>query len=450
VIPLTVTEVARISGGVVHGDPAVVVTAPVVADGRLADAGALFAAFAGAGADGHDFVRQAAVHGAVAVLGTRPTSLTTVVVPDVLVALQRLAGDVVRRLRPGLQVTGVTGSQGKTSTKDLLAAVLSCTGPTVATIGNLNNELGVPLTMLRVESGTRSLLLEMGARRVGDLAERTRLVAPDIAIVLNVGAAHLGEFGSRDRIALGKGELVEGLAPGGTAVLNADDPLVLGMRARTAERVVTFGAAADADVRVRDVRLDERGRPTFVLRAAGHAVRVALPISGAHQALNAAAAAAAGLTIGMPLDDVAAALETTELSPMRLQLRDLANGAMLIDDSYNSSPGSARSALDTMAAMTGRRRIAVLGEILELGADSEAEHREVGAYAAERADIVVAVGEGALGVAVAAGKRGIAVADNAEAAAWLRAEVRRGDLVLVKGSRGAHLEEVVAAIATIG
>ena len=200
-IPLSVNEIAAVVGGVVAGNGAVTVTAPTVLDGRLADRGALFAAFAGEHCDGHDYAEQASGAGAVAVLGSRPTPLPTVVVADTQAALQALAAYVVARLRDRLTVAGLTGSQGKTSTKDLLAAVLSSTGPTTATIGSLNNELGVPLTMLRADAATRFLVLEMGARRIGDIAALTDLVAPDIAVVLNVGQAHLGKFGSRAAIA---------------------------------------------------------------------------------------------------------------------------------------------------------------------------------------------------------------------------------------------------------
>jgi UDP-N-acetylmuramoyl-tripeptide--D-alanyl-D-alanine ligase len=201
VIPLSLGEIAAVVGGTVEGDRAVTVTAPAVLDGRQAEPSGLFVAFAGEHVDGHHYADQAGRAGAVAVLGSRPTALPTVVVEDAQAALQALAAHVVARLRDGLTVVGLTGSQGKTSTKDLLAAVLSSAAPTIATIGSLNNELGVPLTMLRADAATRFLVLEMGARRIGDIAELTGLVVPDIAVVLNVGQAHLGEFGSREAIA---------------------------------------------------------------------------------------------------------------------------------------------------------------------------------------------------------------------------------------------------------
>ncbi len=446
-IPLSLGEIAAVTGGTVAGDSTVTVTAPAVLDGRQAEPGGLFVAFAGEHADGHDYVGQAGQGGAVAVLGTRPTSLPTVVTADARAALQALAAHVVGRLRDGLTVAGVTGARGKTSTKDLLACGLSAVAPAVATSGSLNNELGVPLTMLRADPATRFLVLEMGARRVGDIAGLTGLVAPDVAVVTNVGQAHLTYFGSRSAIARAKGELVQGLALGGTAVLNADDPRVVAMRALTEGPVLTFGLAEHADVRVTGLTLDRLARPSFTLRAAGASAPVARPRVGAHQALNASAAVAAGLAAGVPLHVAAAALATASLSRWRLELRELASGAVLLNDSYNADPDTARSALDALAGVEGGRRIAVLGAMLELGDDSEAEHRAVGQYAACRADVVVTVGEAARPIADGAGERALALPGNAAAVDWLCGNVAAGDVVLVKASRAARLDEVAAALA---
>lgn len=445
-IPLSLNEIAAVTGGTVEGDGTVTVTAPAALDGHLAKPGSLFVAFVGEHADGHDYAAQAGRAGAVAVLGSRPTPLPTVVVKDAQAALQALAAHVAARLRSGLTVAALTGSRGKTSTKDLLAAVLSTAAPAIATSGSLNNELGVPLTMLRADAATRFLVLEMGARRIGDIASLTGLVAPDIAVVTNVGQAHLGHFGSRKAIAKAKGELVQGLAPGGTAVLNADDPRVIAMRSLTDGPVLTFGHAEHADVRVTSLALDRLGRPSFTLRTGGASAPVALPFVGAHQALNASAAAAAGLAASVPLDAAATALATASLSKWRLELRDLAGGATLLNDSYNADPDSARAALDALAAIECRRRIAVLGDMLELGDDSEAEHRAVGQYAASRADVVVAIGPAARPIADGAGDRGVALAGNDTAIDWLRSHLAAGDVVLVKASRAARLDEVAAAL----
>ncbi|MFE6101354.1 UDP-N-acetylmuramoyl-tripeptide--D-alanyl-D-alanine ligase [Streptomyces laurentii] len=440
---LSLAEIAALVGGRVSGDATVTVSAPAVLDSRHGEPGGLFVAMVGERVDGHDYAGRTR---ATAVLGSRPTPLPTVVVDDVPAALQTLAAHAVGRLRERLTTVAVTGSQGKTSTKDLLSVVLSGAGPTVATHGSYNNELGVPLTMLRADAHTRFLALEMGARHLGDIAHLTGLVAPDIAVVLNVGQAHIGKFGSRAAIERTKGELVRGLAPGGTAVLNADDPRVVAMRALTDGPVLTFGRAEHADVGVQDLVLDRLGRATFTLRTPGASARVALPLVGAHQALNAAAAAAAGLAAGIPLVTSAVAFSTALLSGWRLERRTLACGATLLDDSYNANPDSTRAALDALAAIAGRRRIAVLGAMLELGADSEAEHRAVGEYAAARADLVAVIGETARPVADAAGERAVVFTDNRAAAAWLRESLTGGDVVLVKASRGARLDEVAAAL----
>ncbi|WP_127480315.1 UDP-N-acetylmuramoyl-tripeptide--D-alanyl-D-alanine ligase [Nocardioides pantholopis] len=457
-IALTLAEIADVVSGEVVGDGAVRVTGPVVIDSREARPGSLFAAFVGEHSDGHEHAEQAAGLGAVAVLGSRPTSLPTVVVDDVRGALQRLAAHVVAQVRRAgaLRVVGITGSQGKTSTKDLLGAVLGQVGPTVVTRGSFNNELGMPLTALGIEADTRFLVLELGARGAGHIAELTRLAPPDVGVVLNVGQAHLGEFGSQEAIALAKGELVEAVVEGGSAVLNADDVRVVAMAPRTRERVVTFGREQPADVRVEELRLDRLGRPSFVLATAEDRVPVTLQLVGAHQALNAAAAAAAALALGVLPAQVGRALDAvTTLSQWRMELRELASGVTVLNDSYNANPDSMRAALDALAAIGAdpavRRTIAVLGEMRELGATSDDEHVAVGEHAADRGIAqVLVVGEPARGI-----QRGLAgrghpattfVADNAEAVAWLREHVGPGDAVLLKASRGARLDEVAAAL----
>ena len=446
-IPLSLTEIATIVGGSVAGDESVTVTGPAVLDSRAAEQGGLLVAFQGERVDGHDFAGAAAEKGAVAVLGSRPTDLPTVVVDDAEVALQTLATHVIAQLRSSLGVIGVTGSQGKTSTKDFMAAIFASVAPTVSTLGNLNNELGAPVTMTRATADTRYLVLEMGARYIGDIARLAGLVPLDVAVVLNVGKAHLGKFGSRDAIATAKGELVQGLVPGGTAVLNADDERVAAMRSLTTGPVLTYGLAEGADVRVVDLVLDSLGRPSFTLKTADAEARFTLPHTGAHNAINAAAASAAALALGIPLEVSAAALATSILSKWRTEVSQLSNGATLINDSYNCSPDSAVAALDALAAIDGTRHIAVLGEILELGDASAAEHRTVGEYARTRADIVLAIGENVRPLAAGAGDRAIAFDDNDAATQWLRDNLAAGDVVLVKASRGARLDEVAAALA---
>jgi UDP-N-acetylmuramoyl-tripeptide--D-alanyl-D-alanine ligase len=455
VIAMTLAQVADVVGGeVVGATGAVTITGPVVHDGREAGPGSLFAAMVGERVDGHDRAAQAGEAGAVAVLGSRPTVLPTVVVDDVRQALQRLAAYVVAEVRRagGLTVVGITGSQGKTSTKDLLGAVLAHAAPTVATRGSFNNELGMPLTALRTEPGTRFLVLELGARGKGHIAELAALVRPDVAVVLNVGQAHLGEFGSREAIAEAKGELVEALAPTGTAVLNAGDERVAAMAGRTDGRVIRFGDDQRADVRVEGLSLDRLGRPSFVLATPQGSVPVTLQVIGAHQALNAAAAAAAALAAGLSPAEIGEALSgVATLSQWRMELRELPDGIVVLNDSYNANPESMRAALDALASIGADpevgRTVAVLGEMLELGETGVAEHEAVGAYAvALGVDQVVAVGEGARGIHTGAGERSTFVASNAAAVDWLREHVGAGDAVLFKASRGARLDEVAAAL----
>lgn len=455
-LPLSLEAVAEVVGGRLEGDgPDVVVAGPVVIDGREAGPGSLFVAFVGEHADGHDHVPQAAANGAVAVLGTRATELPTVVVEDPQAALQRLAAYVVAQVRHDdrLTVIALTGSQGKTSTKDLLAAVLADAGPTVATFGSFNNELGMPLTALRVDPDTRYLVLEMGARGRGHLTELTDLVTPDVSVVLNVGTAHLGEFGSRGAIAEAKGELVAALGSDGVAVLNADDERVSAMATLAPGRVLTFGTG-DADVRLADLALDRLGRPSFSLATAEARVDVTLQLVGAHQATNAAAAAAAALAVGLSLEQVGESLSrVASLSKWRMALHELAGGVLLIDDSYNANPESMRAGVDALVSIgedaAVRRTVAVLGVMRELGADSEASHRELGEYAAGRVDQLLVIGDEAREIHVgaeAAGTPSVFVDDNAAAIAWLRDHLGEGDAVLVKASRGARLDEVAAAL----
>ncbi len=446
-IPLSLATIADVTGGTLHGDPEVVVSGDPSVDSRAVAPQGLFVAVAGEHVDGHDYAAAALSGGAAAVLASRPVDGPSVVVDDVVVALGRLARHVVDRL-DDLRVVGVTGSAGKTSVKDLLAHLLAGFGPTVAPTGSFNNELGVPLTVLRADASTRFLVVEMGARGIGHIRLLCGIAPPDVGAVLNVGSAHLGEFGSPENTALAKGELVEALGPDGVAVLNADDHRVAAMASRTRARVLTFGAPG-ADVSVSDVRLDDTGEVDLVVGHAGRTVPAHLPLLGAHQAANAAAALAVVAGLGL---DVAAAVDALAgarpASPMRMQREVRADGLVVVNDAYNANPESAAAAVDALAALgAGRTTYAVLGEMLELGADSETAHRELGEHAAARGvDHVLAVGAGASAVAVGAGERGVAVPDTDAAVAWLRERVGPGDAVLVKASRGSRLERVAEAL----
>ncbi len=453
-IRITLAEIAEATGGRVEAaDPATPVTGPVVADSREATAGSLFVAVPGEHVDGHDFAASALEAGAVAVLAQRPLGLPAVVVDDSVGALGRLAQAMLRRIDP--TVVGVTGSSGKTSTKDLLAEVLALRGPIVAPPGSYNTEIGLPLTVLAADATTRTLVLEMGARGVGHIAYLCRIAPPDVGVVLNVGSAHVGEFGGREQIARSKAELVEALPEDGTAVLNADDPLVRQMAERTAARVVMFGESVHSDVRADRMRLDERGRASFRLVTAAGEHEVTLSLVGEHQVSNALATAAVAEALGLPLDEVAAALSTaTARSRWRMEVVERADGVTVINDAYNANPESMRAALKALTAL-GRQRStwAVLGEMKELGETSEIEHDALGRFAA-RLDVtrLVAVGDGAAAVRRGAaeegfeGERAVWVPDADTALGLLRSQVEAGDVILVKASRAAGLERLAEAL----
>ncbi len=459
---LSLAEIAQAVGGTVGGgDPSVTVAVDRTAvDSRAVEPGGLFVAVDGERVDGHDFVAAAVAGGAVAALVARDVPEPHVQVDDPVPALGRLARGHVDALLPGLAVVGVTGSSGKTSTKDLLAAVLEPLGPTVAPRGSLNTEVGVPITALRADVATRHLVVEMGARGPGHVAELCRITPPRIGVVLNIGAAHAGEFGSPEATARAKSELVAALpsaAEGGVAVLNADDPLVAAMSEVTAARVVRFGLGPDADVRAVDVRLDGSGRPTFTLRAGDRdPVEVALPLHGAHHVSNALAAAAVGLELGATPADVSAALATAvPRSRWRMEVVERADGVTVVNDAYNANPDSVRAALAALTAIAGERRSwAVLGEMLELGAASTAEHEQVGRLA-RRSGVgrLVVVGEGARAVHTGAlaegavdGEGSVVVADVRAALDLLSDAVQPGDVVLVKASRSSGLEKVAEGL----
>ncbi|NAZ85890.1 UDP-N-acetylmuramoyl-tripeptide--D-alanyl-D-alanine ligase [Kineococcus indalonis] len=470
-IALTAAEVAELAGGrLVAGAASTVVDGPVVVDSRRVEPGALFVALPGARVDGAEHAAAAVAAGAVLVLAQRPVEVpggaAVVLVEDGVAALGRLAAGALARLRAGgggPRVLGVTGSAGKTTTKDLLAAVLAPLGPVVAPTGSFNNEVGAPLTVLRAGAGTAALVVEMGARGPGHIAALCRVARPGTGVVLNVGSAHAGEFGSLDATAAAKGELVEALPADGVAVLNADDARVAAMAARTSARVVTFGLGPDADVRALDVRTDELARPLFTLSAGGRTAPVHLRLHGEHQVPNALAAAAAALQLGVALEDVAAALSGAEAaSGGRMQVVQRPDGVTVVHDAYNANPESVRAALKALAGMAGGRRTwAVLGEMLELGAASRDEHDAVGRYAV-RLDVskLLVVGAGARPVYTGAvmegswGEEAAFAADVEEAAEVLQEQLRPGDVVLVKASNGAGLgrlaERLIAGGAPAG
>lgn len=449
-IPLTLGEIATIVHGDVdaaHAD--VLVASAASVDSRAVEPGGLFVAVVGEQVDGHDYAVGALDVGAAAVLASRPIDGPCVVVPDVTAALGLLTREVLRRI-PAL-VVAITGSQGKTSVKDLIAHVLSPSGRTVAAHGSFNNDLGVPLTALRADADTDFLVLEMGARGIGHIARLCEIAPPHIGVVLNVGTAHLGEFGSADAIALAKGELVEALSDDGIAVLNADDPRTAAMAVRTSARVLSFGENGTMELGALSV--DDAGEPSFTLSHAGETVAVRVPQIGAHHAINAAAAAAVCAAAGLDLTTIAERLGTaTPRSPMRMARTTRSDGVLIIDDTYNANPDSMSAALRAVARLkTRNRRIAaVLGEMRELGEHSAVYHREMGEVAARcDYDLVVAVGEAAWPIADGAENAGtdvVRAADTDAATEVVSGWLLPGDVVLVKASRGARLERVTAAL----
>lgn len=460
-IPMTLAEIAAAVGGASYGDPDTTISAPAFLDSRSPEPDGLFVAIAGERVDGHDYADKALAGGAAAVLGSRPTSGPTVVVDDPVVALGRLARHVRDRL-DDLTVIAMTGSQGKTGTKDFLAQVLEPHGPTVATAGNLNNELGVPLTVLRATPHTRFLVVEMGARGIGHIGYLCEISRPTVAGVLNVGTAHMSEFGSREAIAVAKGEIIEGLPGDGTAVLNLDDELVAAMEPRTVAPVIGFGAGNGAgDVRPgavvwTDLSTDALERPSATLHRDDESVAVSLQEIGIHQLANAAAAVALAVGAGIPFAAAAASVgRARSRSQWRMEVHDLSGDRVVINDAYNANPASMSAALETLGHIgqrrteQGGRTIAVVGEMRELGSDTDHEHRHVGRVAAEqRIDVLIPVGtpadlarEGAASVTSWPGTV-VPVADIGGALAWLRENFTRGDVLLIKASRAAALERV--------
>ena len=454
-IEMTLADVADVLDAHLAGgaDPDAIVLGPVVTDSRQVRAGSLFVALPGERVDGHDFAADAVASGATAVLASHDLDVPCVVVGDVAVALGRLARVVVDRL--DVTVVAVTGSSGKTTTKDMLASVLSRLGPVVAPEGSFNNEVGLPVTALRCDESTAVLVSEMGARGTGHIAYLCTITPPDISVVLNVGSAHLGEFGSRQAIGKAKSEIVAALPPDGLAVLNADDPIVAGMAEVTQAPVLLVGESPAARVRARDVRLDAAGRASFTLVDGDASAAVTMRLVGEHQVANALSVAGVARALGMDVVTVAEALSAVEpASRWRMEVTERADGVTIINDAYNANPESVRAALKALVGIAGPRRSwAVLGEMRELGDDALHEHDAIGRLAVRLdVDRLVAIGEGARAIHLGAahegswGRESLWVPDRDAALELLRAELEPGDVVLVKGSRAVGLERVAAAL----
>ncbi len=457
---MTLAEIASATGGTLCDvpNPRALVTGPTASDSREVVPGGMFAAVTGAHVDGHDFAADAIAAGAACLLASRPAGVPAVLVTDVVAALGQLAQAVLTRIGSPA-VIALTGSSGKTSTKDLLSQVLPELGPTVATPRSFNTEIGLPLTVLTADQSTRYLVLEMGARHKGDIAYLTSLTPPRIGLVLNVGSAHIGEFGSKAAIAAAKGELVEALPDaghGGVAVLNADDELVAAMAARTAAEVLLYGRAPHADIRAGDIQFGDRGRASFTLMTPAGAAQVALQQPGEHQISNALATAAVAHALGLETAATAVALSAARsLSPGRMQVIERGDGITIINDAFNANPESMRAGLRTLATMgAGRWSIAVLGEMRELGPHSAAGHAQTGELVGQLGiDMLLAVGGADAQTLAEAARRvnpGLSIdiaADRHAAAGLIRDRLKPGDIVLVKASHSVQLDDLALALA---
>lgn len=435
-IAMTAVEIASIVHGTLHGDDVAVMREPAF-DSRRATPGSIFLALVGENTDGHDFIDDAFAHGAVLALTTRPVSQRCIVVDDVLAAAGRLARYVRGELR-NLKVIAITGSQGKTTTKDLLGAVLSGQGETVATEASYNNEIGLPITILRCTNETKYCVVEMGARHSGDIAALCTIADPDIGIVLKVGTAHLGEFGSVEAIAKTKSELISSLGSHGIAILGTYDPYTPAMASLHGGDVITFGENVDATVRATDVEIRE-GAPHFDLVTPAGREAVGLHLIGAHQVANALACAAACTALHLPLDYIAGALSTATMSSKwRMELSEEA-GVLFINDAYNANPDSMEAALRSLvlfAQERGGESWAFVGRMHELGDSSEQDHQRIAALATELGiDHLIAIGCEEYGPHARH-------FPTKESALQLVSYMNEGDVVLFKASRAEKFEEI--------
>lgn len=428
-------------------------------DTRTIEAGDCYLALVGERFDGHDFVADAVAKGAAALVLKRGTPLPNDVpgwvpiawVDDTLRAFQGIANGYRRRFR--IPVVAVTGSNGKTTTKNMTAAVLSSRWSVLATEKNLNNEIGLPKTLLGLERGHGAAVVELGMRALGEIARLAETAEPTVGVVTNVAMVHLENLGQIENVAAAKAELIEALPSDGVAVLNRDDPRTYAMRTRTSAPFTTFGFSADSHVRAVDVMLQGEEGTRFVLLIGDKKKAVRLNVLGRHHVVNALAAAAVGAQLGLTIDEIVSGLEKAETDEMRMQMVPLGSGVRLVDDAYNASPLSTEAALKTLAELSGERKVAVLGDMLELGKIAEEAHRRIGQQAHRFGmDLVAAVGSMAEQVkegAVEAGmdpKAVLTFADSQQCAHSVSEWSKPGDLILLKGSRGIRLERVSDAL----
>jgi UDP-N-acetylmuramoyl-tripeptide--D-alanyl-D-alanine ligase len=441
-IEMRASEIASVVGGQLHGED-ILVNGPAVLSSQKASPGSIFLAIKGERVDGHEYVLDAFTRGAVLAITTHKVDQRCIVVENVTTAISALA-KYLRDELPELIVIGITGSQGKTTTKELLASVLAIKGSTIAPEGNQNNELGVPLTLLHCTAETRYCIIEMGARHQGDIAALCAIARPNIGVVLRVAAAHLGEFGSLEMIAATKSEMIETLQKDGVAVLGNYDSFTPSMKMLHEGKVITFGESGVEDIRAADIELRD-GRPHFDLVTPEGRSTVALRLVGIHQISNALAAASIAHSLGFTADEIAGALSLAEThAPWRMELHELPD-MLLINDAYNASPDSMAAALRTLAHLSqerGGESWAFLGKMAELGESSEAEHAAIGTLASEIGiDHLVAVGAqeyaGDLGLHSSVSVHHF---ESIEKALEIAMHIHRGDVILCKGSRSAGME----------
>ncbi|WP_449431293.1 UDP-N-acetylmuramoyl-tripeptide--D-alanyl-D-alanine ligase [Pseudomonas putida] len=444
--PMTLSQLAAPLDGRLVGDE--VNFTGVSIDSRSVAAGQLFVALTGPRFDGHDYLADVKAKGAVAALVEREVAdvgLAQLVVADCRLALGKLGA--LNRAGFDKPVVAITGSSGKTTVKEMLACILRTRGPVLATRGNLNNDLGAPLTLLEIEPQHSAAVIELGASRIGEIRYTVGLTQPHVVIINNAGTAHVGEFGGPDKIVEAKGEILEGLGEGGVAILNLDDKAFATWRKRAgAHKVISFALSdPQADFHASGIGRDARGCPSFTLHGTEGSVAVQLNLLGTHNVSNALAAAAAAHAVGLSLDGIAAGLNAVQPVKGRSVAQVAANGVRVIDDSYNANPTSMCAAIDILAGFSGRT-VLVLGDIGELGQWAEEGHRQVGDYARGKVDAVYAVGSNMIHAVQAFGADGRHFATQAELIDAVRNEDASNTTILIKGSRSAAMENVVAAL----
>lgn len=450
--PLPLTTIAQFAGAGISAGKRDAIVSRISTDSRTLQPGDLFVPLRGENFDGHKFIDQAIAGGAVAALvaadwsGPMPDKFALLRVGDTLRAYQQIAAAYRKTLK--LKVIAITGSNGKTSTKDFVAAAFGRRFRVTKTEGNFNNHVGLPRTILEASAADEFGVWELGMNHPGEIAALAAIAAPDAAIITNIGNAHIEFMGSREAIAQEKGALAEAIGPHGYVVLNANDPFSETIAARTRAKII-FAGIEEGTLRATDIRQTAAGSEFTVLEGA-HRCRAQLPVPGMHMVQNAMLAIGAARAFGLSIEECAAGLSSAPLTKARLQIREI-NGLQFIDDSYNANPDSMKAALRTLAELdTEGRRIAVLGHMSELGAESASGHREVGELAAKlNLDRLITVGDAARAIARAAESAGMAevsaVTAAKDAADFLMESASRGDLILIKGSRSARMERVLEA-----